>query len=119
VNTSISRFTNFTVVENLKVNIFTVIICSYLLDSNQDGFNLYWNLGVLYLNSNYGFRETIPTTKDIIIKDNYLPNVGYEGAIGIRIKSPYSFGMFSEAGLNKLDDKMRAVIQGGISSYLY
>ncbi len=119
-NTSISKSTGFFYVENLKVNIFTVKICNYLVDSTQEGFSVYWNLGVLYLNSNYAFRKTMPASKDIIInKDNFLPNVGYEGAIGIRIKSPYSFGMFVEAGFNKLDDKMRAVIQGGISFYLY
>lgn len=72
----------------------------------------------MYLNSNYGFRENITTTKYIIINNNFLSNFGYKGAIIIRIKLPYSFGMFIVAGFNKLGDKMRAVIEGGISFYL-
>lgn len=84
-------------------------------DSAQTGINVYWNLGIAYVKSNYKLKRT---TASEVQGHTYLSQVGIEASIGLK----YNFnrvGFFAESGLNKLDDKTRAVVQGGLSFYLF
>lgn len=115
-----SKLTSYTYTQKVNAQFLTVKICNYLLDSIQNGFNVYWNFGVLYTNAIYNIVQSSPNPiggDKGISNSNYLPSVGLEGAIGFRLKSK-NVGIFVEAGLNKLGDKARAVVQGGISFYI-